>query len=117
MNWLAFRQHRVGRRRGVVRRDRPGAGGGARGGGGDGRHRAPAGGGQHHLAHAVRRPGDDRNHGDLLPGDRAAAAVRQSAAEITHMTIDWWTLGLQTVNVAHPGLVAADASSGARSRR
>ena len=62
--------------------------------------------GQHHLAHAVRRPGDDRDDGDLLPGDRAAAAVRQPAAEMTSMTIDWWTLGLQTVNVAHPGLAA-----------
>ena len=29
-------------------------------------HRAPAGLGRHHLAHAVRRPRDDRDHGDLL---------------------------------------------------
>ena len=39
--------------------------------------------GQHHLAHAVRRPRDDRDHGDLLPGDRVAAAVRQPVAEVT----------------------------------
>ena len=38
---------------------------------------------EHHLAHAVRRSGDDRDDGDLLPGDRAAAAVRQPAAEMT----------------------------------
>ena len=99
MNWLAFMQHPLGRARGLVRRDRPGAGRRARGRGRDGRHRPAAGIGQHHLAHAVRRPGDDRDHGDLLPGDRAAAAVRQPAAEVDAMTIDWWTLGIQTVNV------------------
>ena len=83
MNWLAFASIVSRRRRGLVRRDRPRARRGARGRRRDGRHRAPAGGGQHHLAHAVRRPGDDRDDGDLLPGDRAAAAVRQPAAEMT----------------------------------
>ena len=29
------------------------------------------------VANPVRRPGDDRDHGDLLPGHRPAAAVRQ----------------------------------------
>ncbi len=36
--------------------------------------------GQHDLAHAVRRSGDDRDDGDLLPGHLAAPAVRQPAA-------------------------------------
>ena len=38
---------------------------------------------EHHLADALRWPRHDRDHGDLLPGDRAAPAVRQSAAEVT----------------------------------
>ena len=45
----------------------------------DGRHRAPAGSRQHDFADSVRRPRHDRDDGDLLPGHRAAAAVRQSA--------------------------------------
>ena len=49
------------------------------------------------VAHAVRRPGHDRDHGDLLPGDRAASALRQPVRRLT-MQIDWWTLGLQAVN-------------------
>jgi F-type H+-transporting ATPase subunit a len=77
------RQHRIGRARRRLRSDRPGARGRARRRRGDGRDRPPARGGQQHLAHAVRRIGDDRDDGDLLPGDRAAAAVRQSAAEMT----------------------------------
>ena len=39
--------------------------------------------GEYHLAHAVRRSRHDRDHGNLLPGDRAAPAVRQPAAEMT----------------------------------
>ena len=38
---------------------------------------------KYHLAHALRRSRHDRDHGDLLPGDRAAPAVRQPAAEMT----------------------------------
>src|SRR3546814_21092072 len=64
-------------------------------------HRPPAGSRRHHLAHPVRRPGDDRDHGDLLPGDRLAAAVRQPLYRLT-MHFDWWTLALQTVNFAIP---------------
>ena len=45
----------------------------------------------------VRRPGDDRNDGDLLSGHRAAVAVRQSVRAL--MRFDWTTLALQTVNV------------------
>ena len=57
--------------------DRSGPGRGPRGRRGDGRHRTPAGGRRHAGAHPVRRPGDDRDHGDLLSGHGAAAAVRQ----------------------------------------
>ena len=32
----------------------------------------------------VRRPGDDRDHGDLLPGRRAAGAVRQPVHSLAH---------------------------------
>ena len=77
------RQHHIGRCRGLLRGDRPRPRRGSRGRRRDGRDRAPAGSGQHDLAHAVRRPGDDRDDGDLLPGDCAPAAVRQPAAEMT----------------------------------
>ena len=78
----------------------PGIGEGHGGRLGDGRHRAPAGGVGHDLAHPVRRPRHDRDDGDLLPRRRAAGAVRQPVRQIGRaMRIDWWTLGLQTVNV------------------
>ena len=84
--------------RGRVRRDRPGArrrpGRRRR----DGRDRAPAGGGRHPVAHPVRRPRDDRDHGDLLPRRRAAGAVRQPLRRAEPMRIDWWTLALQAAN-------------------
>ncbi len=52
-----------------------------------------------HLPHAVRRPGDDRDDGDLLPGHRAAAAVRQPLCGLS-MPFHWQTLALQTANFA-----------------
>ena len=53
----------------------------------------------HDLAHALRRPRDDRDDGDLLPRDRPAAALRQSLCRVT-MHFDWSTFALQTVNFA-----------------
>ena len=47
-------------------------------------------------------PRDDRDDGDLLSRHRAASALRQSlhhqVRRQARMQIDWWTLGLQTVN-------------------
>src|SRR5580658_7333394 len=94
----SYRQHFLRRDGGIVRRDRTRARRGPRGGGGDGRDRKATRVREHDFPHSFRRSRDDRNHGDLLPRRRSAAAVRQPPAEIT-MTIDWWTLGLQTVNI------------------
>ena len=71
------RQHHRRRLRRVVRRARAGARRGPLGRRRHGRHRPPARGGRHPVADAVRRPRHDRNHGDLLPGDRAPASLRE----------------------------------------
>jgi F-type H+-transporting ATPase subunit a len=71
------RQHPRSRFRDLDRRNRPGARAGQGRRRRDGRDRAPARSRQHRLAHAVRGPRDDRDDGDLLPRDRAAAALRQ----------------------------------------
>ena len=72
---------------------------GALGRRGHGRDRASARGGRHDLTHALRRPRNDRDDGDLLPGGRAAPALRQSICRLT-MHLDWWTIALQTINFA-----------------
>ena len=71
------RQHRCRRHGGILRRYRAGAGRGPRGRRRHGRDRPPTR-LLETIANLVRRPGDDRDHGDLLPGNRAARAVRQS---------------------------------------
>ena len=80
---VSLRQHHIGRRGGLVRGDRPGACRRACGGCGHGRHCPPAGIREYHRAHAFRRSRHDRDHGNLLPGDRVAPAVCQPAAEMT----------------------------------
>ena len=86
MNCDRNRQHpRRGDGR-VVRRDRAGARRRPRRRRRDGRHRPPARGGRHPVAHAVRRPRHDRDDGDLLPGDRAAGAVRQPFHPLSRCT-------------------------------
>ena len=101
-----------------LRRDRPGAGRGPRRRRRDGRHRPPARSGRHDLAHAVRRPRHDRDHGDLLPGRRAAAALRQSLRRDARRAdadrlVDAGAAGDQ---LPGPGLAAARGSSSGRSR-
>src|SRR5262249_15010142 len=66
----------------------------------DGCHCPAARLGRDGIAHPLCRTGDDRDDGDLRSRRRAAGALRQPIREVRQalMQIDWWTLGLQTIN-------------------